>query len=302
MNLKQFKYVLVLAEEGTFGRAAEVLGISQPSLSQYIKKIESQLGVELFNRTAGDVRLTDAGRVYIEAGRKILDIEHKMYGDFADLEVYSSGTLVIGTSPYRSAGMLPRAVKKFRDKYPGMSVVVKEMTSQELIGAAEKGSFDLCLTVLPVDERIFSYESIAREELILAVPSFFAPLAAKEMKDRKYPAIDARQIDKMPFVTITEGQWMQRALDNTVKDFNLTLKVAATVKSLEAQVSMVSAGVGAALLPSGIERLASGGDVVYYSFVEELPRREVVLMRRRDAHTNGAMEAFVSIMKEISWE
>ena len=62
---------------------------------------------------------------------------------------------------------------------------------------------------------------------------------------------------------------------------------------------MVSAGVGAALLPSGIERLASSGDVVYYSFAEPLPRREVVLMRRRDAHVNGAMQAFVNIMKEI---
>ncbi len=55
MNLKQFKYVLVLAEEGSFGRAADVLNISQPSLSQYIKKIEGQLGVTLFNRTAVQV-------------------------------------------------------------------------------------------------------------------------------------------------------------------------------------------------------------------------------------------------------
>lgn len=298
MNLKQFKYVLVLSEEGTFGRAAEVLGISQPSLSQYIKKIEGQLGVTLFNRTAGEVRLTDAGQVYIEAGRKILDIEHKMYGDFADLEVYNSGTLVIGTSPYRSAGMLPSAVKKFREKYPGMCVVVKEMTSQELANAAERGSFDLCLTVLPVDERIFSYEKIATEELILAVPSTFSSLQAKEMKDRRYPAVDARQIDGMPFVTITEGQWMQRALDNMALDFNLTIKRVATVKSLEAQISMVRAGVGAALLPSGIERLASPGEVVYYSFAEALPRREVVLMHRCDAHVNGAMETFINIMKE----
>ena len=62
MNTKQLKYVLVLAREGTFSRAAEALEISQPSLSQYIKKIESQLGMQLFDRTNGDVRLTDAGR------------------------------------------------------------------------------------------------------------------------------------------------------------------------------------------------------------------------------------------------
>ena len=221
-----------------------------------------------------------------------------MYGDFVDLGEHNSGTVIIGTSPYRSAGMLPRAVKKFREKYPGMCVVVKEMTSQELANTAEHGGFDLCLTVLPVDERIFSYEKIATEELILAVPRSFLPLRAVNIKGRKYPAIRAEQIANMPFVTITEGQWMQRALDNMMLDFGFTVNKAAVVKSLEAQISMVSAGVGAALLPSGIERLASPEDVVYYSFAEELPRREVVLMHRRDAHVNSAMRAFIDIMKE----
>ncbi len=153
--------------------------------------------------------------------------------------------------------MLPSAVKKFREKYPGMCVVVKEMTSQELVTAAERGAFDLCLTVLPIDERIFCYEKIADEELILAVPSSYPPLAAVNMLGKKYPAVHVGQIDKMPIVTITEGQWMQRALDNMVIDFALTINRAAVVKSLEAQISMVSAGVGADLLPSGIERLAS---------------------------------------------
>ena len=78
MNMKQLKYVLVLAHEGSFSLAADTLGISQPSISQYIKKIEKEQGVELFDRTSGDVRITDAGRIYIEDGRKILDLEKQM--------------------------------------------------------------------------------------------------------------------------------------------------------------------------------------------------------------------------------
>lgn len=63
MNHKQFNYVLTLAKEGSFSKAADVLNISQPSLSQYIKKIEQQIGLELFDRANGEIRLTDAGRV-----------------------------------------------------------------------------------------------------------------------------------------------------------------------------------------------------------------------------------------------
>lgn len=73
MNAKQFKYVLTLANQGSFSKAAEVLEISQPSLSQYVKKIEQQIGLPLFDRINGVVRLTDAGRLYINTGRKVLE-------------------------------------------------------------------------------------------------------------------------------------------------------------------------------------------------------------------------------------
>ena len=78
MNERQFRYVVALAEKGSFSRAAEVLNVSQPSLSQYIKRIENEVGICLFERTGGNVRLTDAGSLYVETGRKILDVDiHK---------------------------------------------------------------------------------------------------------------------------------------------------------------------------------------------------------------------------------
>ena len=117
MNLKQFKYVLVLARTGSFSAAAEELNISQPSLSQYIKKIERDLGIELFDRAGGNVRLTDAGRVYIDIGRKMLDLEHRMSVALSDLSENKTGSVIVGTSPYRSASMMPTIAKRFRELY-----------------------------------------------------------------------------------------------------------------------------------------------------------------------------------------
>lgn len=301
MNLKQFKYVLTLARSESFAKAADSLNISQPSLSQYVKKIEQQLGVELFDRTGGTVRLTDAGRIYIEAGRKILDLERQMYGQFNDLAEYKTGSIVVGTSPYRCAAMMPLVAKQFQTQYPGMYIVVEEMTSQELIDNAAHGQFDLCLTMLPLDERKFCYEKITEEELILVVPSDYPPLPAVHLADRKYPAIDTGVIDHQPMIMITENQWMQQALDQIAVDYRLSFRRAAVVKSLEAQIAMVRAGVGMALLPSGIERFCAPGEVTCYSFAQQLPKREVVVMWQKERCLNQVTQDLIGTMKKILW-
>lgn len=301
MNMKQFKYVLVLANAGSFGKAAEELAISQPSLSQYIKKIEKQVGVELFDRTGGNVRLTDAGRIYVDAGKKILDLEHQMQSKFSDIVAYKTGSVVVGTSPYRSAGMMPTIVKKFHENYPGMHVVVEEMTTGELVDATEHGQFDLCLTILPIDERMFDYEKIMEEELVLAVPASYPVFQTENVEYRKYPAINAFQINNESFIMITENQVMQKALDNLCVDYGLSIKKVAVVKSLEAQIAMVRAGVGVALVPTGIDRFCADGEVQFYSFKQELPRREVVAMWRKDRQLNRATSDLLSIMKKIEW-
>ncbi len=301
MNTKKSQYVLTLANCGSFAQAAAALGISQPSLSQYIKKIEQELGTELFDRTGGSVRLTDAGRIYLEAGRKMIEIEHQMMGALNDLSEHKTGSVVVGTSPYRSAGMMPIIARRFQEQYPGMHLVVEEMTSQELSEATEHGQFDLCITMKPINERLFCYERIAEEELILAVPQSFRDLSAEGIPDRKYPAIDAKAIDRQPFVMITEGQWMQQALNNLSLDYGLSLQKATVVKSLEAQIAMVRAGVGMALLPSGIERFCSSDEVKYYSFKQALPKRDVVVMWQRDRQLNQITRDLIGIMKDVSW-
>ena len=178
MNTKQFQYVLTLAQEGSLSKAADTLNITQPSLSQYIKKIEKQIGLELFDRTNGDVRLTDAGRVYIDTGRKILDLEHQMENNFTDLSSYKTGSLIIGAAPYLAASMLPTIARLFQSLHPGMHLVIREGTTAELVEGMEHGGYDLALTLLPIDDRLFSWEKVMEEELVLAVPGSYPPISS----------------------------------------------------------------------------------------------------------------------------
>ena len=301
MNAKQFKYVLVLAKEGSFSKAADTLNISQPSLSQYIKKIEKEVGIELFDRANGDVRITDAGRVYIETARQILDLEHQMQNAMIDLSAYKSGSLVVGAAPYRAASMMPIIAAAFQKKFPGMHLIVREGTTAELAEGMERGEFDLALTLLPIDKRLFGYEKVVEEELVLAVPKSVLPFTAVERADRKHPAIEAKVVNGQPFVMLTETQYMRKQLDSFLYAHKMTVRTAAVVKSLEAQIEFVKAGVGMALMPSGIERFCKTGEVRFYSFVELLPKREVVVMWRKDRKLSKVAEELKYMIHDVEW-
>ena len=301
MNTKQFQYVLTLVREGSFSKAAASLNITQPSLSQYIKKIEKEIGQELFERTNGDVRITDAGRVYIEAGRKILDIEHQMETSFSDLAENREGSLIIGAAPYRAASMMPVIASSFQKKHPGMHLVVREGTTSELAEGMEHGEYDFALTLLALDRRLFEYEKVLEEELILAVPCSNPVFKAESVPERKHPAVNADILNGQKLVMLTEAQFMQKQLDNLVMDYKVTIRPAAVVKSLQAQIEMVKAGVGMALVPSGIERFCRDNEVVFYSFKESLPKREVVIMWKKDRKLSKAALELKSIIHSIAW-
>ncbi|MBE6584701.1 MAG: LysR family transcriptional regulator [Ruminococcaceae bacterium] len=300
MNLKQFKYVLVLSQEGSFSGAAEVLNISQPSLSQYVKKIENELGMPLFDRTGGNVRLTDAGIAYIDAGRKILDIERQLQGSLTDIKDNKIGTLTVGTSPFRSAATMPDIVKEFKLKYPGIHVVVHEADTASLMEGLEHGEFDLCLTMLPVNEQLFDYEKICEEEMVLAVPAAYPRMQTSNAKNRAYDAVNVGQIHGKSFIAITETQFMQRAFDSMCAKYGVIVQKCVTVKSLEAQIAMVKAGLGMAFVPGEIKSFCKDDEVVFYSFEEDIPRREIVVVWRKDGALTKVSRELIQIMKTVS--
>ncbi len=301
MNAKQFKYALTLAQEKSFSRAADVLNISQPSLSQYIRKIEKEIGLDLFDRSNGDVRITDAGRVYIDAGQRILDIEHQMENAFTDISAHKSGSLIIGTSPYRAAGMMPLIAASFQKIHPGMHLIVRESTTSELEEGMERGEYDLALTLLPIDTRLFRHKIVMEEELVLAVPGRCKPLEAIPCNDRKYPAIAPSKLNGQAMVMLTDTQFMQNQLEHLCVDYALSIRLAAVVKSLEAQIEMVKAGVGMALVPSGIERFCQDSSVSFYSFTDPLPKRQVAVIWRKDRKLSTTAEELKAIICSIAW-
>ncbi len=300
MNLKQMKYVLTLAKVGSFSGAAEALGISQPSLSQYIKKIEQELDVELFLRTNGNVEITDAGQVYLETCEKMLKLESDLQNRLKDVSEYRTGSITIGTSPFRCITMMPEVARKFRQVYPGMHLIIREMTTHELLDATEQGEFDLCLTNLPVDEMFFQYEILMEEEILLAVKKG-SELDEKLLScvEKDCDVIDASLLQGQDFVMLTDHQMMQKELHNLCGRFQIDVNTAVVVKSLEAQIEMVAAGVGCAIVPMGIKKsLRMQQNIRFYSFCEDLPKRKLAVIYQKEKYLSKPMLDLIEMIKD----
>ena len=304
MNMKQLRYVLVLAREGSFSRAADALNISQPSLSQYIKKIEKDLGVTLFDRTGGDVRITDAGQVYIDAGRDILDLEKQMERKFEDLSSFRSGSIVVGVSPYRCVHLMPEIVRRFGERYPGMRIIIEERAGIHLLNDAEHGDFDLCIATLPVDEKIFVHYPVMREEVLLAVNTgtdLYTRLlhSAGKAKKGRYPVADIKSLANEPVVTLSSHQPTQKLLEDLCSEAGIRIVNAAECRTVETQFSMVCAGIGAALIPSGISAFSDREKIAYFSLKQPVACREMVVIHRKDRYISRPVADLIDIITHL---
>lgn len=304
MNLKQFKYVLLLSQIGTFSGAAEALNISQPSLSQYIKNIEKQIGMPLFERANGEVRLTDAGQIYIDAGRKILDLEHQMANQLSDISHYRGGTISIGISPYRSVHFMPGVLKKFDQLYPGIKLVVKERSGKELIKSAERGEFDICIIALPVDDEKFSVVPIHREEIVIAVnrsSELCAKLSREAVFDpaRRYPIVDINLINNEWFAMLSEYMPMREATDSLLNRNRACIREKIEVSSNEALLSIVDSGVCASLVPSGLTNQANL-QTAFFSIKQEAAFRDIAVIYRKKQYLSKPIEDLIGMFKALN--
>lgn len=293
MNTKQLRYVAVLAEYKNFTRAADELGISQPSLSQYIKKIEKQLGTSLFIRVGQDVRLTEAGKAYLDLGRQILNLENEMNCKIADLANDVCGEIIIGIAPYRCTSIMPEVINEFHRSFPKIKVVLKEQLTCDLKENAERGRLDLGISTLPLDDSIFDYHTVMHEKTVFAIP--------KKMVDKvlpNYETVSIKEYAGLPLISIGETQIMGKLLINLCKSVNITPNIVVECIDQVAVHSMVISEVGAALLPLSLVQGHENNEVMYLFLEEHIENREIVVFYRKNSYLSRPMAKMVEILTE----
>src|SRR5690242_10164568 len=150
MQFQQLQYFVAVAETRHFTRAAELVHVAQPSLSQQIKALERELGADLFLRARGNITLTDAGEALLPLGRRILADADTARHEVQELAQLRRGRVRLGATPSLCTGLLPDVLRAFHDRYPGIQLLIEEGGSHDLVRELARGALDLALVVLPL--------------------------------------------------------------------------------------------------------------------------------------------------------
>lgn len=171
--MDKLEYILTLAEERNLTRAANRLFISQPTLTNYINRLEKELGIKLFDRTVQPIQVTEAGLIYIEDKKKIQNREQALKYKIESLKKKNK-SFTIGAPPVRSAYDLPKVISRFMSLYPDMNVNVDNRLEEELEKAVLTGKTDIAIGMLTMAYPGIHYECIHEDSMYLLVPRSFS--------------------------------------------------------------------------------------------------------------------------------
>jgi DNA-binding transcriptional LysR family regulator len=256
MEIKRLRYFVAVAEERHFGRAADRLHIAQPPLSQQIRRLEAELGVELLHRTTRRVELSAPGRVLLERARAILAAADLAAEDCRRAAVGEIGRLSVGFTGSTTYSVLPRVTQALRDGLPGVQLELSgEMITPAQVNGLLTGSLDLSFLRPPVRSRQLSVEVIQSEPLVAVLPSSH-PLADSD-------AIAIEDLADDPFVLYAAhlGSVLRQRVEETCGDHGFVPEVAMEVTETSTLVSFVAAAVGVSIVPRSVAGMKVDGAV-----------------------------------------
>jgi LysR family hydrogen peroxide-inducible transcriptional activator len=286
LTLTELRYIVAVARERHFGRAAEACFVSQPTLSVAVKKLEEELGVTLFERGPGEVTVTPPGQPIIEQAQRVLEEASRI----KELAVAGrdplAGPLRLGAIYTIGPYLLPKLIPLLRRTAPGMQLHIQESFTHRLAEMLKNGEVDVILIALPFDEPGIATRAVYDEPFLVAIPKGH-PWEAKKR-------VSSEELLKESLLLLGEGHCFR----DQVLEFCHSVRgrdrspLARTLEggSLETIRQMVATGVGVTVLPATAE--AGGGDLIrILPFARPAPTRRVALAWRRSFPRPEAIEA-----------
>lgn len=303
LERREYEYIRKIVETESFRAAAEKLYISQPSLSQFIRRIERDMGAELFDRSHQPVTLTEAGRIYLDTEEKIQNLCNERKQRIEDLRNMIAGTVRIGSTNYRSATILARAIPIIRERYPYITICLEEGTTRELADFALQGKTDFSIIVKAAGHGALDYIELFQEELLLAVaPDWdISPETEESIAVQSdYPVMDCGSLAGRPFLVMKEGQELRHAFYSLINALQLEPQVALETVDMATAQTLAGIGIGAAIVPAGLAvSHIPAVEPRYFTLRPYLKDWEVVLAYRRGRYISQADRAVIDVICDV---
>ncbi|MEY3477304.1 MAG: hypothetical protein RLY65_1704 [Pseudomonadota bacterium] len=298
MTLTELKYIVALAREKHFGRAAEACFVSQPTLSVAIRKLEDELGVQLFERGTAGIQTTAMGDQLIEQAQKVLD-EASLLKDLARQgRDPLAGPLRVGVIFTIGPYLLPWLVPQMIQAHPSMPMLLQENYTVKLLETLRQGEIDVLILAEPFDAQGLVIEPVYDEHFMVAVPRQH-PWA----KRRRIPSAELTQ---QTMLLLGSGHCFRDQVVEICPELSRFSQASSGIQktfegsSLETIRHMVASGVGITVLPqTACPRSRDDGFLCYIPFESPAPNRRVVLAWRKSFARPAAIEALKQQLKAL---
>ncbi|MCI9283468.1 MAG: LysR family transcriptional regulator [Lachnospiraceae bacterium] len=299
LNLREIEYVLTIAREGSITKAAQKLYVAQPSLSQTLKKVESEFSVSLFTRVKGRLKLTPEGEVFVKSGQEIERILKDLENTFSHLSNAESGKLTVGV-PYLLGTLVAACIiPVYRERFPQIDLQLVESSSTELEQLLMDGAIDICVIPLPFKFNAFPYHMFLQSRMVL--------LSSHDNEIRKqcyrksphdhFSYVDITRLNNAPFIIGHQGQRIRTINETIFKKARITPRIVMTSRNQETIKRMVANDIGYTFIPEHYLEIFGSFDYLdcYYLEPDVDFAWKVVVAYYNDNHISTAMKHFLDI-------
>lgn len=244
-----FKYVAAIAEHRSISKAALAMHISQPALSQRLKRLEAKLGTELFERTTASLRPTAAGEIVVRYAQRAVAAESSMQREVYSMLNHQRRRLRIGISMARANALLAQPIVEFYESFHDCTVELRQVaTLEQLHEMFLRGEIDFALfTPIAPDPEFYDLEVLCRERLVVVAS---ATLEAPQLRQSTNGRISIRQLEGVPFVLPTCGIYFDPIISHLIDSSHAQLDIVMRDCEAELALSLVEDGLGVTIVPS----------------------------------------------------
>jgi LysR family transcriptional regulator, cyn operon transcriptional activator len=291
LEIRHLRYFLAVAEAGSFTRAADRLGLSQPSVSQQMRDLEAALRVPLFQRRGRRILLTPPGLIFQEHARAILHQLETFLQELNSEPGQLRGALRLGVIPVLNVALVPHLIGLFGANHPGISVTVEEISSTEIETGLEEGRMDVGLGFVTRHSPNLRYERLCQDKFAVIV-SEIHPWA----KRRVIPFADLHQ---ERLVQLPDTFVMRRMTDEICRNHQVCPRTVAEMNAIETLLRSLAPLRAAALMPKIALRGREGLKLKAIPLQGKHLGLEIGILRLGDSNANSAVGAFTSLAKAI---
>ena len=289
LEIRHLRYFLAVAEAGSFSRAANRLGISQPSVSQQIRDLETGLRVSLFQRRGKRILLTPRGLIFQEHARAILRQLENFLQELSSEPGQLRGALHLGVVPILNVPLVPHLMGLFSADHPGISLIVEEISSTEIETALEEGRMDVGLGFLTRHSPNLRYECLCRDE--------FALIVSQKHPWSKRRIVSLSELHQQRLLQLPDSFVMRRMTDEICRNHRVRPRTVAEINAIETLLRSLAPLNAAVLMPKIALRGREGLKLKAVRLQGKNLGLEIGLLRLSDSAANSAVGAFTTLAK-----